>query len=161
MSFSQLAATVLTRVLGDYVDGLDPSNLEVSVLRGEATMRNLKLKRSVLEKLKLPVTVKEGFLGKVSLSIPWTKLESQSTIVHITDIYILSTPSEQQNTHDDEKEYNTKLGRLSVASMMGYDMPEETNEENQDKNAPGYFEGLRMKVIDNLQNFYWGYPLAI
>lgn len=58
-------------------------------------MRNLKLKSSVLDRFNLPVTVKEGYLGMISISVPWTKLESQSTVVHIRDLYILSVPSTQ------------------------------------------------------------------
>lgn len=40
--------------------GLDPKNLEISVMQGKATMKNLKLKSSILEKLELPVVVKAG-----------------------------------------------------------------------------------------------------
>lgn len=56
----------------------------------------------------------------------------------------------------------SKMSRLSLASVMGYDMPEEVAEgeasaqpagtrENDHWLTLGYFEGLRMKVIDNLQ----------
>jgi len=39
--------------------GLDPKNLEISVMAGKATMKNLKLKSSILDKLELLVVVKE------------------------------------------------------------------------------------------------------
>jgi vacuolar protein sorting-associated protein 13A/C len=63
------------------------------VLQGSAVMRNLKLKNSVFDRFNLPVTVREGYLGMISISVPWTKLESQSTVVNIRDLYILAVPS--------------------------------------------------------------------
>lgn len=55
-----LAAKILSRYLGDYVEGLDSKNLEISLLSGSVELKNLKLKTSSLEKLELPITVKEG-----------------------------------------------------------------------------------------------------
>jgi hypothetical protein len=48
--------------------GLDPKNLEISVMAGKATMKNLKLKSSVLDKLELPIVVKEGLCTSFSYS---------------------------------------------------------------------------------------------
>jgi hypothetical protein len=57
---ASLASGILSRYLGDYVEGLDSQNLEISLLSGSVELKNLKLKASALEKLDLPVTVKEG-----------------------------------------------------------------------------------------------------
>lgn len=65
----------------------------MSVLEGKASLRNLKLKPDVLEPLQLPVVVKEGFLGKVDIEIPWTKLKQESAILRVGDIFILAGPS--------------------------------------------------------------------
>lgn len=63
---ASLATKILSRYLGDYVEGLDSKNLEISLLSGSVELRNLKLKTSSLEKLDLPVTVKEGAVQFVS-----------------------------------------------------------------------------------------------
>ncbi len=55
-----LATKILSSYLGDYVEGLDSKNLEFSLASGSVELKNLKLKASALEKLELPITVKEG-----------------------------------------------------------------------------------------------------
>lgn len=64
--------------------------MELNVLRGEATVTNLQLKRNLLDKFNLPVTVKEGHLGKVYLKVPWHDLQNESAIIRITDIFLLA-----------------------------------------------------------------------
>lgn len=62
---ASLATKILSRYLGDYVEGLDSKNLEISLLSGSVELKNLKLKASTLEKLDLPITVKEGGLNTI------------------------------------------------------------------------------------------------
>lgn len=78
------------------ISGLDPSNLEISILSGKAVMRNLKLKKTVLDKFNLAITVKEGFLGEIDIKIPWTKLSSESAIIKLSGLYILAEPVDVQ-----------------------------------------------------------------
>lgn len=65
----------------------------MSIIDGKASLRNLKLKPSVLEPLQLPVVVKEGYLGRVDIEIPWTKLKQESAILRVGEIFILAGPS--------------------------------------------------------------------
>lgn len=69
---ASLAARILSRYLGDYVEGLDSKNLEISLLSGSVELKNLKLKTSSLEKLDLPVTVKEG---EYTVTVKLTQLQ--------------------------------------------------------------------------------------
>jgi len=159
MDFSALATTVLTRVFGEYVDGLDPSNLEISILSGKAVMRNLKLKKTVLDKFNLAITVKEGFLGEIDIRIPWTKLGSESAIIKLSDVHILAQPVNSQDLSEDEikvKQHQNKLSRLNLAALMGHDMPDTPQDKDKpvDPNSRGYFEDLAMRVIDNVQIFF-------
>lgn len=72
MSFSGLVASLLSRFLGDYIEGkssvtvsntvkdFKEDDLDISLLKGSATVTNLKLKRNLLDKFHLPVTIREG-----------------------------------------------------------------------------------------------------
>jgi len=155
MDFSAIATTVLTRVFGEYVDGLDPANLEISILSGRAVMRNLKLKKTVLDKFNLAVTVKEGYLGEIDIRIPWTTLSSESAIIKLSDVHILAEPVKSEGSDDErlEKQYQNKLSRLNLAALMGTDIPE-VQEEKKEVVQRGYFEELAMKIIDNVQVFF-------
>ena len=64
-------ASVLNRFLAEYVDGLNTSQLNIGIWSGDVTLRNLRLKRTALDKFQLPLDVKEGYLGRLTLSIPW------------------------------------------------------------------------------------------
>lgn len=58
---------LLQRYLGKYVYGLDAESLRISVWRGDVELRNLRLKPEALEELNLPITVKSGLLGRLTL----------------------------------------------------------------------------------------------
>jgi vacuolar protein sorting-associated protein 13A/C len=55
-----LAATLLSKYIGDYVTGFSRDNLSFSLLAGNAVLENLELKKEALDALNLPVTVKGG-----------------------------------------------------------------------------------------------------
>ena len=59
----------LRQYLGRYVDGLDADALKISVWAGDIELRNLSLKPEALADLELPVTVKAGLLGKLTLKV--------------------------------------------------------------------------------------------
>lgn len=62
-------AGLLQRYLGKYVYGLDAESLRISVWRGDVELRNLRLKPEALEELNLPITVKAGLLGRLTLKV--------------------------------------------------------------------------------------------
>ena len=67
--FEAQLAYYLNRYLGTYVQGLDTKSLKISVFKGDVTLRNLKLKAEALADLNLPITVKAGLLGSLTLKV--------------------------------------------------------------------------------------------
>lgn len=62
-------AFYLNKYLGKYCYGLDPQSLKISVFKGDVELRNLQLKPEALADLNLPITVKSGLLGKLTLKV--------------------------------------------------------------------------------------------
>lgn len=62
---------VLNRFLSQYVDNLSTKDLQVGIWSGEIRLKNLRLKKEALDKFRLPIQVVEGYLGDLTLSIPW------------------------------------------------------------------------------------------
>lgn len=91
-----LVANLLNRFLGAYIDNFDPKQLNVGIFSGDVKLRNLKLRREALDKFKLPVDVSEGYLGELTLSIPWSNLAKKPVRVHINDIFLLASPKVDQ-----------------------------------------------------------------
>lgn len=67
--FEGQVAYYLNKYLGQYLSGLDSDSLRISVWRGDVELRNLSLKPEALEDLDLPITVKAGLLGRLTLKV--------------------------------------------------------------------------------------------
>lgn len=62
-------AFYLNKYLGSYVYGLDPQSLKISVFKGDVQLNNLHLRPDALNALGLPITVKAGLLGSLTLKV--------------------------------------------------------------------------------------------
>jgi vacuolar protein sorting-associated protein 13A/C len=69
MSFSSLIADVASKFLGDYIEGFNAQNMEISLLNGSAVMKNLKLKRSLLDKFDLPMKITSSNFIECSIEL--------------------------------------------------------------------------------------------
>jgi vacuolar protein sorting-associated protein 13A/C len=67
--FEAQVAFYLNQYLGKYVYGLDAESLRISVWNGDVELRNLQLKPEALAELNLPITVKAGLLGRLTLKV--------------------------------------------------------------------------------------------
>ncbi|CAB3363763.1 Hypothetical predicted protein [Cloeon dipterum] len=88
--FKSSVAWVLNKHLGKYVQDLDTENLNVGIFNGEVQLHNLKLKPEALYELKLPIEVREGQIGSVTLNIPWNGLVNQAIVLTIEDVFIVA-----------------------------------------------------------------------
>jgi vacuolar protein sorting-associated protein 13A/C len=59
----------LNKYLGEYVYGLDAESLRISLWQGDVELKNLQLKPEALQKLDLPIHVKAGLLGRLTLKV--------------------------------------------------------------------------------------------
>lgn len=83
--FEAQVAFYLNKYLGRYVAGIDTESLKISVWKGDVELRNLVLKPEALAGINLPITVKSGLLGKLTLKVwararrgVWAAIEGES-----------------------------------------------------------------------------------
>ncbi|CEH13766.1 Vacuolar protein sorting-associated protein [Ceraceosorus bombacis] len=147
-------ASVLNRFLASYVDGLNTSQLNVGIWSGDVKLRNLRLKTSALDKFRLPIDVKEGFLGDLTLSIPWSNLKGKPVRVLVENVYLLAAPKEASVEIDDEEEEEraqaAKLEKLANAELLGTSSSIGVSEADAQKNE-SFTSSLVTKIVDNLQ----------
>ena len=74
-------ATILNKVLGDFVENLNADQLNVGVLSGDIRLERLRLKAAIFEKIGVPFNLKYGYVGGVVVKIPWLKLGSEPLII--------------------------------------------------------------------------------
>ncbi|KAK7291737.1 hypothetical protein RIF29_07114 [Crotalaria pallida] len=115
---------LLRRYLGEYVHGLSAEALRISVWKGDVVLKDLKLKAEALNALKLPVTVKAGFVGTITLKVPWKSLGKEPVIVLIDRVFVLAHPAPDSRTikeEDREKLFQAKLQQIEEAESATLD----------------------------------------
>ncbi|EFA76521.1 hypothetical protein PPL_10289 [Heterostelium album PN500] len=180
--FEGFVADLLTRYLGKYIKTLNTENLKIGIWSGDVTLENLELKKRALENFNnLPFTVKEGFLGKLSIKIPWNNLKTEPVIIIIDKLYIVATPKSQDewDEEDEQVKQTKKLDKLIVyeslkdekkqllnnlnSSTSGNNNNKSTSTSNSNNNnnndsdvieqpqRSSFTESLRNKIVDNIQ----------
>ncbi|KAI5381828.1 hypothetical protein KIW84_UN0404, partial [Lathyrus oleraceus] len=115
---------LLRRYLGEYVHGLSSEALRISVWKGDVVLKDLKLKSEALNALKLPLTVKSGFVGTITLKVPWKSLGKEPVIVLIDRVFVLANPAPDTRTvkeEDREKLFQDKLQQIEEAELATLD----------------------------------------
>ncbi|KAG0681927.1 hypothetical protein C6P41_004087, partial [Kluyveromyces marxianus] len=146
-----LVSILLNRFLGAYVENFDPKQLNVGIWNGDVKLRNLRLRKDSLDALDLPVDVKFGHLGELTLLIPWSSLKNKPVKIIIEDVYMLCTPrtAESYCLQDQvERELKVKLQRLAELELSNSSKPDMNPESNRNES---FTQSLLTKIIDNLQ----------
>lgn len=60
--FEGILERILQKVVGEYLDGFNANNLNVGIWAGEIVIQGVRLKKSALLKLGLPLELKYSFI---------------------------------------------------------------------------------------------------
>ncbi|CAH2355297.1 vacuolar protein sorting-associated protein 13 [[Candida] railenensis] len=152
--FESLVATILNRFLGSYIEDFDPKQLNIGIWSGDVKLKNLRLKKESLDELKLPLDVKFGHLGELTLQIPWSNLKGQPVKVIIEDVYLLASPIILEDfdlEEDMKKELNVKKEKLKQLEAIEKAQNQNESLTSDLKNNETFTENLITKIVDNLQ----------
>ncbi|XP_077474724.1 intermembrane lipid transfer protein VPS13D isoform X1 [Stigmatopora argus] len=98
-----LVAWVLNTYLGKYVSNLNTDQLSIALLKGAVELENLPLRKDALKEFDLPFEVKTGFIGKITLQIPFYRPHSDPWVISMSQLHLIIGPAIPQE-YDDEKE---------------------------------------------------------
>ncbi|XP_067382192.1 intermembrane lipid transfer protein VPS13D isoform X3 [Channa argus] len=98
-----LAAWVLNTYLGKYVSNLNTDQLSIALLKGAVELENLPLRKDALREFDLPFEVKTGFIGKITLQIPFYRPHSDPWVISMSQLNLIIGPAQLQD-YDAEKE---------------------------------------------------------
>lgn len=147
-----LVAGVLNRTLGSYVENFDPNQLKIGIWSGDVKLSNLKLKKESLDKFNLPIDLKCGHLGQLTLQIPWSNLKGLPVKILIEDVYLLAAgriPESINVEEDIQRELNVKKQKLESLEVI--QTQKNQLEVDADSKNQSFVESLTTKIIDNLQ----------
>ncbi|CAL8369136.1 unnamed protein product [Lota lota] len=104
-----LVAWVLNTYLGKYVSNLNTDQLSIALLKGAVELENLPLRKDALREFDLPCEVKAGFIGKITLQIPFYRLHSDPWVISISQLNLVIGPArpqefDEQREREEEKE---------------------------------------------------------
>nr|XP_033942121.1 vacuolar protein sorting-associated protein 13D [Pseudochaenichthys georgianus] len=98
-----LVAWVLNTYLGKYVSNLNTDQLSIALLKGAVELENLPLRKDALREFDLPFEVKAGFIGKITLQIPFYRPHSDPWVISMSQLNLIIGPIQLQE-YDGEKE---------------------------------------------------------
>lgn len=100
---SRLVANLLTSRLGKYLSGLD--TLTVALWSGQIHVSNVQVRSDLFHHLDLPFDLVSGVVGRLEVTVPWTKLTSESVRIELHDLILLVRPLEKTEWMYLEKTY--------------------------------------------------------
>uniref|UniRef100_H2ZR31 Uncharacterized protein n=1 Tax=Ciona savignyi TaxID=51511 RepID=H2ZR31_CIOSA len=151
MVFESLVVDLLNKYLGKYIENLDASQLKLGIWGGDAVLENLLIKSDVLKELDVPFQISYGFLGKLTLKIPWKNLYKDSVEATVDGLYLLVVP-DTSDTYDAAKqakwEQDAKQAMLkAIEDKEIQSLQVKKDEVQQD----GFVEKLASQIIRNVQ----------
>ncbi|GFQ85231.1 vacuolar protein sorting-associated protein 13D [Trichonephila clavata] len=112
-----LAAWILNTYVGEYLENLNTDQLSIGLLQGEVELENLPLRKDALKALELPVQIHSGFVGKIKLQIPVSRLRSEPWVIFIERLFLIAGPilsSEYDEKVEEAAALSRKLAQLEA-----------------------------------------------
>jgi hypothetical protein len=144
--FESLLANLLDKYASQYLEGIDSKSANLSIWKGDVSLRNLKVKTNAFDDLKLPVTVRYGYLEELTLKIPWKDLKTKPVNVILKGLFVVLAPVAQDcllsSSPDDLKEALRQKARSAVDNLIKSEVAQK---------IPGFTERLLARILDNIQ----------
>uniref|UniRef100_A0A8C3LML7 Vacuolar protein sorting 13 homolog D n=1 Tax=Chrysolophus pictus TaxID=9089 RepID=A0A8C3LML7_CHRPC len=145
-----LVAWVLNTYLGKYVNNLNTDQLSVALLKGAVELENLPLKKDALKELELPFEVKAGFIGKITLQIPFYRPHVDPWVISVSKLHLIGAP-EKKEDFDEEKE---KLQEREHKKALLVALEEKWKKERQQKGESYWYSvtaSVVTRIVENIE----------
>ncbi|CAG7785731.1 unnamed protein product [Allacma fusca] len=152
MVFETIVVDTLNRLLGDYFENLDTSQLKLGIWGGDVVLRNLRFRDSALEDVG-PFKVVAGKLGSLTMKIPWTSLYTAPVILNLQELYLLVMPSHSIKYDEEAEEKATlykkqkEIQRIENARLRKLAKREGPSKAEDDN----FMDKLTAQIIKNVQ----------
>ncbi|XP_039242295.1 vacuolar protein sorting-associated protein 13D [Pipra filicauda] len=145
-----LVAWVLNTYLGKYVNNLNTDQLSVALLKGAVELENLPLKKDALKELELPFEVKAGFIGKITLQIPFYRPHVDPWVISVSKLHLIGAP-EKKGEFDEERE---KLQEREHKKALLLALEEKWKKEQQQKGESYWYSvtaSVVTRIVENIE----------
>uniref|UniRef100_A0A915CSW2 Vacuolar protein sorting-associated protein 13A n=1 Tax=Ditylenchus dipsaci TaxID=166011 RepID=A0A915CSW2_9BILA len=118
MVFESIVADVLNRFLGDFVENLDASKLNIGIWGGDVKLNNLEIKETALDDLDLPIKLKFGYLDSLVLKIPWKNLYTEPVLADIEGLNLIIVPNKGVVYNEEKAKKNAFETKQKVLNRL-------------------------------------------
>lgn len=159
-------ADVLTRVLGQYLQGIDRDSVNFGAWSGLIELRNVQLRPEALAVLfetlgvALPVTVQTGFIELLRLVVPWKSIGTTPVQIHMNGVTIVARPVRGDGSDDSQLEIRdrrikrAKLDTDDAVREASWDVTLQHNQPSEKESSWSSWlvsDQLRTTIVENIQ----------
>ncbi|KAI6183493.1 Vacuolar protein sorting-associated protein 13D [Aphelenchoides bicaudatus] len=124
---------------------------------GQVELENVPLRKTALQKFDIPLEVRSGVIGKLTLSIPITHIKSEPWVLKISDLLVLLGPNKATDSVEVVEKYEQtrkeqmleELEKLQKKHLLTTACLEQQAEDNQ--NSGWWGASLVSAVSNNIQ----------
>jgi|JI6StandDraft_1071083.scaffolds.fasta_scaffold04808_4 vacuolar protein sorting-associated protein 13A/C len=73
--FTKIIQSVLMKHVGKYLNEVEENSFDVGLIDGDILIENVGLNNKLFEELNLPITLKFSNIDRLSIKVPWTRLD--------------------------------------------------------------------------------------
>ncbi|KAL0230023.1 hypothetical protein PCE1_003587 [Barthelona sp. PCE] len=157
--FEGLVSSLLSKILGDYIENLNTDNLRIGLFGGKVELNNLVLKETCLQEFFPALKVKKGVLGSLQLTVPWRNLKSRPVIVDMSDLFILTTTDTEFEVSPGDLQKSIEAALIKKQKLLEF-YEEGVKEAEQlaleesgkkKKKKKGFVDNIVTLILNNLQ----------
>ncbi|XP_066591225.1 intermembrane lipid transfer protein Vps13 isoform X2 [Prorops nasuta] len=149
MVFESIVTELLNKVMGEYIQNLDYTQLKLSLWGGDVVLKDLLIKETALDVLNLPIKLEYGRLGKLILKIPFKDMWNGQIDAIIEELFILIVPTSQVQ-YDPEKEEKMQLEAKRAELARVEKNKQLADIKSQEKLDDSMVEKLLARMIKNI-----------
>jgi vacuolar protein sorting-associated protein 13A/C len=112
-------------------------------------LRDIQLKKTLLEAFDLPILISHAHVGYVTASIPWRSLGSEPVIVSVSDVYLVTQPRKcEKDVAKARREREAKIKQRLLSVYEG----EQQLIDNPPTLEKNYGDGFISHLIETVTN---------
>ncbi|KAE9016667.1 hypothetical protein PF004_g7155 [Phytophthora fragariae] len=116
--FEKVVESVLEEYVSEWVEGLDSEKMKVALFAGKVEFRDLRMRGAALDKFQLPMKMKSGSVGRLSIKVPWKRLTSQAVKIKVEDVILVVEPTDQDEARRNEEDDDSYTLRTRWAKQQ-------------------------------------------
>ena len=149
--FETLVTGLLTSALGSYIEPkcFSSDKINVAVWSGYVVLTELEVKPEVVAGLPA-VKLVRGLVGSIELKIPWNRLQSDSVVATVDDVYLLLRTEEDVDAVMRQMDEFTLKKKL-LEELYAQAKQEEDAATQTTSSEDGFAARLVNKIIDNVE----------